>query len=105
MSVYREALGHIQFITAPPGKFQQMRNEGMRSKRAAGKGMFEAVDNVVELPEWVTVKEVFGYEAEDDADDWWIKWGLLRERARAAAQVGPINVMQMDVKVSHTVSH
>ena len=35
-----------------------------------------------ESPEWVEVKEIFGYNAEDDADNWWVQWGLLRERAK-----------------------
>lgn len=34
------------------------------------------------LDQWEQVKELFGYDPEDQADDWWIKWGLLRERAK-----------------------
>ncbi|KDQ57348.1 hypothetical protein JAAARDRAFT_35975 [Jaapia argillacea MUCL 33604] len=27
--------------------------------------------------------EIFAYEATDDANNWWVEWGLLRERAKA----------------------
>ncbi|KAG8212851.1 hypothetical protein J3R82DRAFT_11168 [Butyriboletus roseoflavus] len=34
------------------------------------------------LDQWEQVRELFGYDAEDQADDWWVKWGILRERAK-----------------------
>jgi salicylate hydroxylase len=27
---------------------------------------------------------LFGYDAEDEADNWWVQWGLLQERAKAS---------------------
>ncbi|KAG1834961.1 hypothetical protein DFJ58DRAFT_868483 [Suillus subalutaceus] len=32
--------------------------------------------------QWEQLKELWEYDAEDEADDWWVKWGLLRERAK-----------------------
>ena len=30
---------------------------------------------------WEEIRTIFGYDCEDEADDWWVQWGLLRERA------------------------
>ena len=32
---------------------------------------------------WETLCKIFGYDCEDEADDWWVRWGRLRERAQA----------------------
>ncbi|KAF8912334.1 hypothetical protein CPB85DRAFT_1252794 [Mucidula mucida] len=86
-SVYAKS-GIVQYMSVPPGDFQQMRDNSMRAKRDAGVGILEAVGDLEETPEWIEIKEVFGYDAEDDADNWWVEWGLLRERARAIADIG-----------------
>ena len=35
-------------------------------------------------PQWREVAETFAYDCEDEADDWWVQWGVLRERARGS---------------------
>lgn len=81
-SVLQKEFGDIRFMSLPPGEFQQMRDDTMRAKRDAGLGALEATDDLGESPEWEQIKEVFAYDAEDEADNWWHKWGLLRERAQ-----------------------
>ncbi len=104
-SVYAKEVGIVQYMSVPPGDFQQMRDDSMRAKRDAGVGILEAVGDLEETPEWIEIKEVFGYDAEDDADNWWVEWGLLRERARAIADIGTHNALMTDVMVSHSISH
>jgi salicylate hydroxylase len=33
---------------------------------------------------WEEVKIIFGYEAYDAADDWWIDWGIMQQRLKAS---------------------
>jgi salicylate hydroxylase len=42
------------------------------------------------------VKEVFGYDAEDEADDWWVDWGSLKLKSAASGAIdfGAIRVEQ-----------
>jgi salicylate hydroxylase len=74
--------GVVYFMTMPPGELQEMRDDSMRAKRDAGLGILQASDEHEESPEWVEIKEIFGYDAEDEANNWWIEWGLLRERSK-----------------------
>lgn len=80
--VLKKEFGDIHFMTLPPGEMQQYRDEMMRAKRDAGLDVLDAADGMEETPQWVEIKEVFGYDAEDEADNWWIEWGLLREMAK-----------------------
>lgn len=51
----------------------------LRKQFADGRPMLSSSEP---LDQWDQVKELFGYDAEDQADDWWVKWGILRERAK-----------------------
>ena len=62
-----------------------MRDNSMRAKRDAGIGILQGSNEHEESPEWVEIKEMFGYDAEDEADNWWVEWGLLRERSKGVA--------------------
>ncbi|KAF9459027.1 hypothetical protein BDZ94DRAFT_1062733 [Collybia nuda] len=80
-SVVTKELRIIHFMTMPPGERQESRDSSMRAKRDAGIGILQAYDNHDEPREWTEIKEVFGYDAEDEADNWWVEWGILRERS------------------------
>lgn len=34
--------------------------------------------------QWMEFYEVWGYDARDEAEGWWVEWGVLRERALEA---------------------
>jgi salicylate hydroxylase len=34
---------------------------------------------------------IWGYDAEDEADNWWVEWGLLRERAKGATTLDALD--------------
>ncbi|KAF8181905.1 hypothetical protein K438DRAFT_1840626 [Mycena galopus ATCC 62051] len=60
--------------TVAEGEMHDARDAGMRANHAAGKNAMEG--NFQEmLEEFATV---FGYDATDDADEWWINWGRFR---------------------------
>ncbi|KAG6840339.1 hypothetical protein C0991_007340 [Blastosporella zonata] len=71
----------IYFMTMPPGEQQEGRDQHFRGRRDRGLNVLDADSFEDETPQWTEIKEVFGYDAEDEADNWWQEWGLLRERA------------------------
>ncbi|KAJ7467297.1 hypothetical protein B0H11DRAFT_2047243 [Mycena galericulata] len=88
----------MHYTCMPPGEEQHARNQGMCAKMAAGFDVLQAGPDNEETPEWQEVKEVFGYDAEDEADDWWVKWGSLRYKSTGSALGLP--AMQVEKTVS-----
>ncbi|KAA1468828.1 FAD/NAD(P)-binding domain-containing protein [Dentipellis sp. KUC8613] len=75
-----------------PGPERDARNESMRQSRAQGS---EHWDDSALGDQWGVISEVWGYHAVDAAEDWWVQWGLLRERAAFGAQA-PAGMIQID---------
>ncbi|KAG7448109.1 FAD/NAD(P)-binding domain-containing protein [Guyanagaster necrorhizus] len=90
----------LSFLTLPPGEEQIMRDETMRAKRDAGLSVLSAADalNTEEAEWWLEIKHMFSYDAEDDADNWWVQWGILRLRANGVALGGRLEVFQSTSK-------
>ncbi|KAJ8468757.1 hypothetical protein ONZ51_g9445 [Trametes cubensis] len=67
--------------------FMTIDGEGAAQRDAAMKAKSTSGGNVLEGGEgeanslWEEIRTIFGYDCEDEADDWWVQWGLLRERA------------------------
>ncbi|KAF8556487.1 FAD/NAD(P)-binding domain-containing protein [Imleria badia] len=78
-SVVKCEQGNLLFQMMPHGPQQEQRDNMLRKQVAEGRPM---LSNSKPLDQWEQVKELFGYDPEDQADDWWIKWGILRERAK-----------------------
>ncbi|KAH9832944.1 FAD/NAD-P-binding domain-containing protein [Rhodofomes roseus] len=77
----------ITFITTPDGPEQDARNANMRAKYRAGKNVLEGdTSDGGEGEQWVQIRTIFGYDCEDEADNWWVQWGLLRARANSDGQ-------------------
>ncbi|KAG6817236.1 hypothetical protein H0H87_011293 [Tephrocybe sp. NHM501043] len=85
-AVGTKEFGDIYFMSLPPGEQQEGRDAHFRGRRDRGLNVLDADSFEEETPQWTEIKEVFGYDAEDEADNWWQEWGLLRERA--AGRVG-----------------
>lgn len=55
------------------------------------------------LPDMVTdivgqaIRQVFAYDPEDEADAWWVQWGILQERAARTVS----NAFKVEVKKLH----
>ena len=74
-------MGNIYFITLPNGEQQQGRDDAFRQKFV--QGLSPLLDESAGTSGvWEGIKELFGYDAEDEADNWWVEWGALRERAK-----------------------
>ncbi|KAJ3533645.1 hypothetical protein NMY22_g7250 [Coprinellus aureogranulatus] len=106
--VQQKELADLYYQTMPPGEVQQGRDEFMRTQRDAGRSPLAPLSEDEELPEWTEMKDVFGYDAEDDADNWWVEWGLLRERARGTdvklGFVEPVAIRQGRMSVSEELA-
>ncbi|KAJ7826179.1 hypothetical protein B0H14DRAFT_2595955 [Mycena olivaceomarginata] len=61
---------NMHFQCMPNGADQETRDAGLRAKLAAGVQVLQAGGDQEETPEWREVKESFGYNAEDETDDW-----------------------------------
>ncbi|KAJ7234508.1 hypothetical protein B0H12DRAFT_1076331 [Mycena haematopus] len=65
---------YVQATTIPEGEIHDQRDAGMRANHAAGRNAMHG-DFQQMLDEFGIV---FGYDAMDDADEWWINWGRFR---------------------------
>lgn len=63
--------------------FQDLRRPRRAMVLAVGAASFEMYDDKDsdESPEQTEIRVVFGYDAENEADNWWVTWGLLRQRS------------------------
>ncbi|KAI5121804.1 hypothetical protein M0805_009796 [Coniferiporia weirii] len=77
-------LDQAAFITMPPGPERDARDASMRLELEKGQQDWtEAPEEVGLLKQWEEFKEVWGYDAFEDADTWWVEWGTLLERMDA----------------------
>jgi salicylate hydroxylase len=78
-------LGNMYFMTLPPGENQMGRDMMLKQKDAAGLNVLTPDDDdesTIASERWEQVKFMFGYDCEDEADNWWVQWGLLAMRAK-----------------------
>ncbi|KAH9931994.1 FAD/NAD-P-binding domain-containing protein, partial [Epithele typhae] len=68
----------LAFMTLPDGPVQRARDRRMRALTAQGKNVLEDLDGA---RLWEALCTIFGYDCEDEAEDWWQRWGVLREAA------------------------
>ena len=72
----------LQYMLLPDGPEQAARDARMQALTRAGKNVLENLDGEEKAGQlWETLCRIFGYDCEDEADDWWVQWGMLRERA------------------------
>ncbi|KAJ7730989.1 hypothetical protein DFH07DRAFT_1065847 [Mycena maculata] len=71
---------YIDLITMSDDEMRAERDAGMRANHAAGRNAMDG-DLGQMLDDF---QMVFGYDARDDADEWWINWGRLRDSPSGA---------------------
>ncbi|KAJ7730971.1 hypothetical protein DFH07DRAFT_847897 [Mycena maculata] len=71
---------YVDVITLPDGEMQAGRDAGMRANHAAGRNAMDGdLDQMLD-----DFRMVFGYDANDDADEWWINWGRFKDAPASA---------------------
>lgn len=69
---------YIVAITLPDGEMQEGRDAAMRANQAVGRNALDAPES--DLGEmYDDMRMIFGYDAADDADEWWMAWGRFRD--------------------------
>lgn len=88
-------MANIYFMTMPPSDMTEARDKAMRAKYDAGQNVLGGDDEDPDgnSEQWDENREIFGYDAEDEADNWWVEWGLLAERAKEGK-------VEMDVELN-----
>ena len=83
--VLEAAKGNIFALSIPPGLAEahdrQLRAQSERGLENLSTSMTSGQTSEEMM---MTVESIFGYDPEDAADDWWVQWGVLRERARGS---------------------
>ncbi|KAI0673721.1 FAD/NAD-P-binding domain-containing protein, partial [Trametes maxima] len=106
-------IANVFFMTLPEGADASARDDAMRANTAAGRSVLEASGEGAGAETkrtWEEMEVVFGYDCEDAADDWWMQWGVLQERALGNGGVGTVQTpstglfdfSSMTVQVSST---
>ncbi|KAI0833807.1 FAD/NAD-P-binding domain-containing protein [Trametes gibbosa] len=99
------------FFMSLTGEIAVQRDAAMRARLATGGNALDGLGGETSAM-WEEIRTIFGYDCEDEADDWWVQWGLLREHAlnRQADDEGAHNALplldfsKMTVQVSSTAS-
>ncbi|KAL4063111.1 hypothetical protein J3A83DRAFT_4193406 [Scleroderma citrinum] len=86
-TLYNKEYKAIEWFRIPPGEARNARDEALRAMMGAGhKGWDESKLKW----QWEEIADVFGYHAIEAAEDWWMAWGILRERSEVADAWGNI---------------
>ncbi|GBE88413.1 hypothetical protein SCP_1302280 [Sparassis crispa] len=72
------AMRNVLFSLLEDGEAQQARDQAMREKYKSGNPV---LDNLKDSSEWDELRATFGYDCEDEADSWWMKWGRLQAKS------------------------
>lgn len=102
-AVMNSELSKVEFGNLPAGEHQEIRDLHLRKQGSTG----VSIDDLDEVPENVLrdqceeFREIYGYDADDDADNWWVQWGRLLEHSMFQYQdtqdeVGPMETLKFE---------
>ncbi|KAF9221342.1 FAD/NAD(P)-binding domain-containing protein [Gyrodon lividus] len=74
----KEYMG-FQLVWLPPGPYRDARDETLRAIMMSG---LQGWDEENMRWQWEEISEVIGYNAREAAENWWVSWGMLRERSQ-----------------------
>lgn len=80
-SVRVNEMGNIYFMAMPDDAGAIQRDEHFKSRRDKNLSPLEDESGDASGV-WESIKETWCYDAEDEADDWWVGWGMLRLRSQ-----------------------
>ena len=65
-------------VMLPDGPDQEERDRSMQTAHAEGSGGW---DEAMFRHLWEAIRILFAYDPQEECQEWWIRWGMLRERA------------------------
>ena len=85
----KASAGNIFAVSLPPGmaeaRDRQLAERAEKGIRGLARG--QTSEQMME-----TIEGVFGYDPEDEADNWWVEWGLTQERAERIFHSEPLQL-------------
>ena len=79
-NVIKASTTNVFAVSLPPGLAEthdrQIRERAKNGASTLGRKRQQSSEEMMQV-----VVEIFGYDPEDEADDWWVEWGLMQERA------------------------
>jgi len=101
ITAYEKELGDVEFMTLPP-EYADTRDVHMREKGKDGRNLFEVSTSIGDGPdgleEWRRIVDLFAYNCEDAADDWWQSEGKIIEATRGGVVDGPLLKIRVALK-------
>jgi salicylate hydroxylase len=79
--IHTKEYGIIYFMTMPPSEVEEYRNQEFRLRRDAGLSYVDSDSEWEDSVEEKEIRDIFAYDANEDADSWWVEWGLLKDRS------------------------
>ncbi|EJC99653.1 FAD/NAD-binding domain-containing protein [Fomitiporia mediterranea MF3/22] len=77
----------VAFAAMPPGPLRDARDQEMQFQMRGGHMDWADSEESYLRKSWEEFRDVFGYDAFDDADTWWVEWGVLFERVNTRKQL------------------
>ena len=74
----------VDFIALHTGPLSEARDESMRLQMQEGQADWSASEDTFLARSWEEFRDAFGYDAFDEADTWWVEWGVLFDRINRA---------------------
>jgi salicylate hydroxylase len=79
-AIYAKETKAFSTVWMPPGPQRDARDQTLYAMMVEG---HKGWDETSMRWQWDEICDVFGYNARDAAEDWWVMWGMLRERSMA----------------------
>jgi len=77
-AIYAKETKAFDTVWVGPGPQREARDQALHGMMVEG---HKGWDETKMRWQWDEICEVFGYNARDAAEDWWVMWGMLRERS------------------------
>ena len=74
----------VVFVALPQGPSSEERDRSMRAQMKEGAKDWSGCEDGFLRNAWEEFRDAFAYDAYDDADTWWVEWGVLFERVQGA---------------------
>ena len=82
-NVMKASAGNIFAVSLPQGMAEA---RDRRRRERAEKGIRGLASGQSSEQMMETIESVFGYDPEDEADDWWVRWGALESHVIRRSQ-------------------
>jgi len=101
--VHEQMLTSCQLAWLPPGPSRDQRDESLRAMATGLQGWDEDEMRM----QCEQILEILGYSAREAAEDWWVSWGILRERSlstsRPPSTFEEVNGRGQKIVVAHDI--